>query len=134
MPNAEMFAIVAEQLQDGRNVKVSVLGRSMRPFYSSGRAIVLHPITPEAVRWGNVVLAKISSEPVHYAVHRIIAVEGERITLMGDGNPRGVEVVDRDEIYGYIEWRGVALFCARVWYWLRPVRWILIGVDRRLFK
>lgn len=132
MPNDVMFGIAAEQLSAGVPVTVSVLGRSMRPFYKSGSTITLLPIDDNAIKWGNVVLAKIREN--QYAVHRIIGINGNTITLMGDGNPRGTEIVERSEIFGYIEWGGFRLLLAKIWYAIRPVRWILLGIDRRIFK
>lgn len=125
-----MFAIVAEELQEGRNVRLSVLGRSMRPFFKSGETVELKPITPEALFIGNIVLAKVA--PNIYVIHRIFEIDGDTITIMGDGNVRGKEVVQRKNIYGYIECSARQLYWARVWRRLLPVRRYLLAVDKLL--
>ena len=60
----------------------------MRPFLEDRRdKIVL--TRPEAVRVGDAVLAEIA--PGKYVYHRIISIEGENVTLKGDGNVYGTE-------------------------------------------
>ena len=132
MSNSAMFGIAAEELTAGRAVRISVMGRSMRPFFSSGQTIELKPIAPEALFVGSVVLARISAE--QYAVHRILALDGERATLMGDGNIIGKEYVTLRDIYGYVECSPRHLRWAKVWRWLLPIRRYLIAIDRRVFR
>ena len=132
MSNSAMFGIAAEELTAGRAVRISVMGRSLRPFFSSGQTIELKPITPEALFIGSVVLARISAE--QYAVHRILAIDGERVTLMGDGNIIGKEYVTRADIYGYVECSPRHLRWAKAWRALLPLRRYLIAIDRRVFR
>ena len=131
MSNGQMFGIAAEELHEGRRVRISVMGRSMRPFFKSGQTIELHPINPEALFIGSVVLARIA--PNRYAVHRILEINGENITLMGDGNVIGKEYVTLADIYGYVECSPRHLRWAAVWRWLQPIRRWLIAIDRRVF-
>ena len=130
--NGAMFSVVAEELASGHSVRVSVMGRSMRPFFSSGSTIELHPITDEAVFVGSVIFARVRDN--HYAVHRIWAIDGDNVTMMGDGNPVGKEYITRQDIYGYVKCSARHLRWAKVWRALRPIRRYLLAIDRRIFK
>ena len=97
---------------------------------------------PEQLEVGDVVLAWV--EGCRYVVHRIIRIDGDRVTLMGNGNLVGTEhcligdikarvthAVDAKERthYLYNRWRKQA---ARIWFWLRPIRRYLLAIYRRL--
>ena len=121
-------------VREGVSVTLPVNGNSMLPFIIGGKeSVILH---------GPVVLAWVDG--CRYVVHRIIRIDGDRVTLMGDGNLVGTEhcllndikarvthVVDAKERthYLYKGWRKLA---AKVWYWLRPVRRYLLAIYRRL--
>lgn len=130
MPNGTMFGLAAEELKAGRAVRISVMGRSMRPFFRSGQTIELKPIQPEALFVGSVIMARIA--PERYAVHRILEIDGEHITMMGDGNIVGKERVHSTDIFGYVECTERHLRWARLWRRLLPLRRYLLAVDRVL--
>lgn len=70
-------------VEEGVKVTFPVRGRSMLPFIVGGRdSVVLEK--PKSLRVGNVVLAWVDGS--RYVVHRVIALSGENVTLMGDGN------------------------------------------------
>ncbi len=130
-------------VQDGVSVTFPVKGRSMLPFIFGGRESVILQ-KPGSLQRGQVVLAQVS--PGRYVVHRIIKVEPDRITLMGDGNIRGTEsctpsnvlaiathVVDEKGKRRTLESKG-QMFKARVWYLIRPMRRIILAVLRRTCK
>ncbi|MGN0188726.1 MAG: S24/S26 family peptidase [Candidatus Cryptobacteroides sp.] len=90
----------------------------------------------------DIVLAKISTG--HFVVHRVIRTEGERITLMGDGNVGRTETCRPQDILGKvigIDYGGrlydpdtrFMRFCARCWIFLRPVRRYILAVWKRCF-
>jgi len=80
----EAVRLVAE----GIAVTFPVNGRSMLPFIVGGRESVIL-VKPRAPQLGDIVLARVENgKPV---IHRIIAIDGEKVTLMGDGNLYGVE-------------------------------------------
>jgi len=85
MPNEEFLPFVIEELQSvaGKTVTLPLRGRSMRPFLEDGRDKALLTISDE-IGIGDAVLAEIS--PRHYVLHRIIKIEGQQVTLRGDGN------------------------------------------------
>lgn len=126
-------------VNEGVCVTLPVDGRSMLPFIIGGRESVIlqKPLLPKV---GDVVLAWV--EGGRYVIHRIIRIEGENVTLMGDGNLVGTErctlsdikakathVVDGDEKrhYLYSTWRCKA---AKAWWHLRPIRRYLLAIYR----
>ena len=83
-----------------KSVTFTVRGYSMRPFIENLRdkAVLVPPRPP---RIGDVVLAQISDDT--YALHRIIAIDGDTITLQGDGNSiRATETTTRERIVGTV--------------------------------
>jgi len=128
-------------VQKGVTVTFPVTGQSMLPFIIGGKeSVILH--APGLIDVGDVVLAWVDGN--RYVVHRIIKLDYDRVTLMGDGNvavtehcrlndikARVTHVVDaKDKThYLYNRWR---MLGAKVWYWLRPIRRYLLAIYRRL--
>ncbi len=128
-------------VQKGVTVTFPVTGQSMLPFIVGGKeSVILH--APGLTAVGDVVLAWVDGN--RYVVHRIINIDGDRVTLMGDGNVKGTEhcllkdvkarvthVVSADNKKRdlYSRWR---MFGAKVWYWLRPIRRYLLAIYRRV--
>lgn len=140
MPNNELLAEVIRLVNEGMRVTLPVKGYSMLPFIIGGQESV-ELVKPEALSVGDVVLAWINGS--YFVVHRIIRIEGNRVQLMGDGNLGGEEFCQRSEVaaraeyvvskrgrrrYLYSRWR---VFASRLWWALKPVRRILLGVYRR---
>lgn len=80
-------------VQEGASVTFPVRGRSMLPFIVGERdRLILQK--PEHICVGQIVLAFTDgadglcaeNRTNQYVIHRIVAMEGERVTLMGDGN------------------------------------------------
>ena len=128
-------------VREGVSVTLPVNGNSMLPFIIGGKESVILQ-QPKLPKVGGVVLAW--ADGYRYVVHRIVRIDGERVTLMGDGNLMGTEhcligdikarvthVVDAKgrTHYLYKGWRKLA---AKVWFWLRPVRRYLLAIYRRL--
>lgn len=84
MANEVLLPQVVEMLNEGHTVTLPLRGRSMRPFLEDGRDKALLVAVKEPPRVGDAVLAEISKG--HYVLHRIVKIEGERVTLRGDGN------------------------------------------------
>jgi hypothetical protein len=127
--NRELFGIVRDTLLEGHTVRVSVNGESMLPFFRSGSTITLRPVREEDIRKYNVVMADAGHA---FVVHRIIAIDNEIVTLLGDGNIYGTERVTRDKIYGTVDCSPLHRFCAKIWLWMRPVRRFPLAVFRRI--
>ena len=132
-------------LQEGRRVVLPVKGISMHPFIIGDRESV-ELISPQSpLKVGDVVLAWVNG--THYVVHRIIGIDHNQVSLMGDGNTRGVEHCTTDEVAALAEYvvepngkrRNLyapnRLRFARLWGRLLPVRrWLLAIYRRTLFK
>ena len=128
-------------VQKGVTVTFPVTGQSMLPFIIGGKeSVILH--APGLIDVGDVVLAWVDGN--RYVVHRIIKLDYDRVTLMGDGNvavtehcrlndikARVTHVVDSKDRthYLYNRWR---MLGAKVWYWLRPIRRYLLAIYRRV--
>lgn len=100
IPNAIMLAEVNNLLQEGHNVVIMTKGNSMLPFIRGEKdSVELRRNVSPAV--GDIALAQIA--PGHYVLHRIIVIEGDRVTLKGDGNLRGTENCTLADICGTVE-------------------------------
>lgn len=132
-------------VREGRRVVLPVKGFSMNPFIIGDRESVELVSPHQPLKVGDVVLAWVNG--THYVVHRIIGIDGDKVTLMGDGNIAGVEYCTTDEVAAVAEYvvapsgkrrylytDGRMRF-ARLWGRLLPVRrWILAIYRRTLFK
>jgi hypothetical protein len=141
MTDNEIIEEAIRLVKDGVSVTLPVNGNSMLPFIIGGKeSVILH--APGLIDVGDVVLAWVDGR--RYVVHRVVSIDGERVTLMGDGNLAGREhclpndikarvthVVDDKERrhYLYNGWRKRA---AKMWYWLRPIRRYLLAIYKRL--
>lgn len=131
--------ILAEAIRfvgEGVSVTFPVNGRSMLPFIVGGReSVILEKF--ESLEIGDVVLAWVDGN--RYVIHRIVKMDGENLTLMGDGNLIGVEHCRVNDVKA----RAVAVVsahgrkrsldfaprkaAAKVWMFLKPVRkWLLL--------
>ena len=141
MTDNEIIEEAVRLVREGVSVTLPVNGNSMLPFIIGGKESVILQ-KPELPKVGDVVLAWVDG--CRYVVHRIVRIDGERVTLMGDGNLVGTEQCILNDIkarvthvvdakgrthYLYKGWRKLA---AKVWYWLRPVRRYLLAIYRRL--
>jgi len=81
--NAVLLPEIIKLINEGHTVTLRLKGYSMRPFLEDGRdkALLTLPKNPQV---GDPVLAEIS--PGRYVLHRIVKIEGEQVTLLGDGN------------------------------------------------
>lgn len=146
LPNDILIPQIRKVLEEGHTATFRVRGVSMRPFLEDGRDKVLLEPLRRAPRVGDVVLAEV--EPKRYVLHRIVRIEGERITMRGDGNVRGTEEFDRKHIIGIAtaffrkgrnrpdsvtgtKWK----LYSRIWLALTPLRrWILAAYRRIWLK
>lgn len=155
VPNAELFSEAGRLLSEGKEVTILARGNSMLPFIRGGVDKVTLASVPAAGRQdgggvpgtqagiapGDILLCEIS--PGHFVLHRLIRIDGERLTLMGDGNLRGVEHCMRAHVIAravrIIRPDGSSADCcspselrkARLWRRLLPLRRILLAVWRR---
>jgi len=142
MPNAVLMPEIVKMIEEGHTVTLRLRGFSMRPFLEDARdkALLTKPGTPQV---GQPVLAEI--EKGHFVLHRIVKIEGDAVTLRGDGNlgdehcrisdvkalatgfyRKGRESLD--SIDGW-KWRSYS------WIWTRlyPIRRWLLAFYRRIW-
>ena len=141
LPNDILLGEVSRLVAEGESVTIMTKGTSMLPFIVGGRDSVRLE-SPADLQPGMIVLAEVQDG--RYVLHRIISVEGEAVTLMGDGNIAGVERCRASDV------KAVAATIirpdkeidangkkhqrkARMWKTLLPVRRYLLAVYRRLF-
>ncbi len=141
MTDNEIINEVERLVGSGLSVILPVRGKSMLPFIAGGRdSVILEK--PGPPKRGDVVLARVDGG--RYVLHRIIRIDGDWITLMGDGNLMGVERCTAADIKArathvvgpdgqkrdlYTLWRRMA---SRLWSGLRPVRTQILAIYRRL--
>lgn len=142
--NPLYVAAIRECIERGEKVEFPVKGWSMRIFVEHERdKAVLAPCDKATLKVGDVVLAAIGPEV--YALHRIIAADGENLTLMGDGNLKGTESTTRSDVVAIVtawrrkgqqkldyvtdqKWR----VYSKIWVALRPIRRYLLLAWRVL--
>jgi hypothetical protein len=83
LDNAQFLPVVVELLHEQSTVTLPLRGNSMRPFLHDGRDKALLQLT-DMPCIGDAVLAEITHG--HYVLHRIVAIDGNHVTLRGDGN------------------------------------------------
>lgn len=134
IPNDILIPEIASLLDEGREVSFRPEGNSMLPFFRGGKDTVVLRKQPQ-VKVGDIVLAPYKGR---YVLHRIIKADGDRLTLMGDGNLSGTEHCRAADVIGtvvYIEKEGKgrkAPGSGRLWRALLPFRRILLGIYRRI--
>ncbi len=137
--NHIIFEAVVEAIERGERATIPTKGNSMLPFIIGERdSVTLDGVeTPEV---GDILLAKTSDK--HYVLHRVIAISDDLITLMGDGNIKGVEHVRSSDIIARattIHHKGKQIDCnsskqrrrARIWHTLLPIRRYILAIYTR---
>lgn len=83
LANEVFIPEIVKMLHEGHTVTLRLRGYSMRPFLEDNRdkALLAMATNPQV---GDAVLAEVA--PRRYVLHRIISIEGQNVTLRGDGN------------------------------------------------
>ncbi len=140
MTDNDIIAEAVRLVREGIAVTLPVNGVSMLPFIIGGKEKVILQ-RPDNIQCGDIVLAWV--DDTRYVVHRVIRIDGDRVTLMGDGNIAGTEHCIRSDIQAkashvvndsgthdlYTPWRQRA---ARIWWQLRPIRRYILAIYKRL--
>lgn len=136
LPNDVMLGEVARLIADGRDVVMVPKGSSMLPFIR-GEMDKVMLTRPKDLCVGDIVLAHFGGR---YVLHRIIAINGEQVTMMGDGNLQGVEKCSTAEVVAIvteiINPKGRRRKPTKGWVWrkLLPVRKYLLKFYRKYNK
>lgn len=142
LSNAEFLPEIVKLLDEGHTVTLRLRGFSMRPFLEDNRdkALMTKATNPKV---GDPVLAEI--EPKHFVLHRIVRIDGDQVTLRGDGNlgceyctladvkasiigfyRKGRTTLDRTDGW---KWRTYSF----IWTRLYPIRRHLLAFYRRVW-
>jgi len=134
---------VSDLLKGGAVVQLLARGYSMMPFVRHEKdSLEIVPVKTVAV--GDIVLVHLPEG--RYVAHRVIALEGDAVTLKGDGNLDGREYCRVSDVCGLVtaiirpSGRSVDchstwfLFASRVWRGLpRICRRLFLAIYRRMF-
>ncbi len=150
----DLMPTIKEQLRAGGSVRFSPNGTSMRPMLRQGKdTVVLSPL-PEQLKPFDLPLYQRDNG--QYVLHRIIAVEDQGFTCVGDNQVQLEYGVRQDQMIGLVtafyrgkkEWSVSSLsyriYC-RFWHGTRSIRRVwrklvvaaiavlkfLLGKDRR---
>lgn len=140
--NATFLPEVVKMMDEGHTVTLRLRGYSMRPFLEDDRdkALLTKATT---FSMGDAVLAETA--PRHYVLHRIVKIDGDHVTLRGDGNLAEEHCLTSD-VKGFVigfyrkgrdrmdktngwKWRTYSFF----WTRLYPVRRYLLAFYRHIW-
>lgn len=135
VPNEIILEDVAALAAEGREVTIKPLGNSMLPFIRGGKDNVRLQ-KKQDVAVGDIILVRLPGP--RYVLHRLIRKEGDRLTLMGDGNISGTESCREEDVLGTVVAieRGRRVIVPGNGFWwkrLHPVRRYILAIYRRLF-
>ncbi len=143
LPNNLLIPQIKRVIDEGHTATFRVRGFSMRIFLEDRRdKVVLAPCKEVFV--GDVVLAEVM--PEFYVLHRVIRKDGNRLTLMGDGNVKGTEKCLTENVIGVatgfirkgrtridrtdsVKWKTYSW----IWLRLRPLRRYILAFYRRIW-
>lgn len=139
----KQLLIVKDLLMQRKSVRITVRGNSMRPHLVHERDHVLLK-KPDVVHVGDIAFAEIS--PDHFVLHRVIQINGNHVTLRGDGNVVGTEQCSLSNICGVVtgfirkgrtEPESINTLCYRLYtcFWMHslPFRRYLLKLHDILF-
>ena len=131
---------VVALVNEGHSVTITARGNSMMPFIHDGRDSLIFSRIEDRVRVGDAVLAELSKGV--FVCHRIVDINGEKVTLRGDGNIRGTETCTVDGVKALLvgvvrNGKTVNLKNSKAWHvysmvWPRllPIRRYLLALYR----
>ena len=139
--NNRFFAEVDALIKHGKSVRLKARGNSMLPLLRSGDEVLLVPPTSDNVKLWMPVLAHTDEKGI--VLHRIVKIDGAKITLAGDGNviqfehtvPERIIAVATHYYRGkkslQTDTRAMRLF-ASLWYWALPCRRIVVKAGSKI--
>ena len=129
-------AELLERLREGKIIAVPTVGLSMFPFIQGGRDKVLVRKQGK-VRVGDIVMVPYRGMMI---MHRVYAIKGSQLILMGDGNLRGTEVVEESEVCGtaieIVKPNGRCRKPHKAWLWRHslPIRGLMLKICRKWYR
>lgn len=136
--NEILIPELARLLTEGKEVRFTPSGVSMRPFIEGDRDSVILTALKTPPRRGDILLAQTQTlcGKTTYVLHRLIRIEGDTYVFQGDGNLAGEERCAFGDIIGRVtrietpKGHRKLLTRGRVWFALRPVRKWLLKIYR----
>ena len=113
----------------GESFELRVTGWSMLPMLGRGNdTIIVRRTTVEESIIGRI--AMFRERDGHIVVHRVRSCEDGIVTLMGDGNTKGMEQCPRERIIGVVEHvrreGGKVVSCTSWWWRTRERMWLIL--------
>ena len=133
LPNEIFIPEIARLVAEGKQVVFTPTGVSMRPYIEGGVDSVTL-VRPDDLQVGDIVVAEVA--PQHYVLHRIYALQGDAVTLMGDGNLQGTEHCTRSNVLAKVsairspKGRTKPLTRARLWRHILRTRRLWLKIYR----
>ncbi|MCR4860771.1 MAG: S24 family peptidase [Bacteroidales bacterium] len=134
LSNDILLGEVDALLQEGREAIIRPRGNSMLPFIRGDRDCVVLK-KKEGIAVGDIILVRTDGK---FILHRVFSIDGDALTLMGDGNIRGKEHCTRADVIGTVteiirpNGRSRQPGRGRAWRALLPVRRYILAIYRRL--
>ena len=117
-------------LGEGREVSFTPTGSSMLPFIHGGKDSVTLRLLPD-IKVGNIVLARLKGP--RYVLHRVVGMDGDSLSLMGDGNlGHGEKCAGADVLGTVVAINGRKPSRGIFWRTLKPIRRYLLAIYRRI--
>jgi hypothetical protein len=107
----------------------------MLPFIKNGRDSVVLASLSRPLEVGDIILVQIGPK---YIMHRVFALDGDRITMMGDGNIKGNELCTLHDVIGIVteihkeNGKVVKPGEGKFWRVIRPLRRIILAFYKRV--
>lgn len=141
VPNEILVPEIGRLLKEGKEVRFTPTGVSMRPFIEGGRDSVILRRLDRTPRRGDVLLCSTTSlsGTQTFVLHRVRKVTPENIILQGDGNIQGEETILPENVIGIVariespNGHRKPILRAYFWQWIRPTRWFWLKVYRHTF-
>lgn len=117
-----------DSVEYGECFKIRVTGHSMLPLLGYGRdTIIIRRTRHDESIVGRIAMYRLG--PKHYVTHRVISVDGDTVTLLGDGRITKDEPIRRDMIVGVVEsvirQNGRLLSCTSRTWRLKERLWLM---------
>jgi len=136
IPQDIYFGEIERILDEGKSVLMTPKGNSMLPFIKGARdkVMLIKPYRPLEV--GDIILFKTGDR---FIMHRLQKIEGDYLTMMGDGNIKGTENCSVGDVIALVteihkeNGKVVRPGKARLWHALRPFRRYILAIYRRVF-
>lgn len=137
----ELFPMMLEMLNEGKDVRFNISGNSMFPLLVHHRdSVVLRKCNNE-LRKGDIILFKVSN--YHHVLHRITKVLNDGFITTGDGNlhrdgfvsnekviAKAITIYRKDKVIDVSDWKWKFIFS--IWMFLYPIRKELLYFIRKI--